>query len=186
MIPLPDSPAIEAAAYLDVLPHTDQLGNARPSGEFPDLGAVEALALASVGTGSTDGDSIPDILEGPGGAYPHLDPNSDDTAVDTDGDGSTDAEEIANMTDLYDGNDRFRILSLAPTNEFDAVTKPWVSVTISTFPGLSYHLATDPALEGIQPIPNSGFVALERTTTLWVRLGSGGDFLRAGRGSPPE
>jgi len=121
---LPDSPAIEGTILLVGTPRADQKGNPRPSGPLPDIGAVEALPINQLMLASTDGDDIPDILEGPGNAYPHLSPSADDSAVDTDGDGSSDAEEIANRTDPLDASSRFRMFSFAPGNGFNPIPYP--------------------------------------------------------------
>ncbi|MDG2124544.1 MAG: choice-of-anchor Q domain-containing protein, partial [Verrucomicrobiales bacterium] len=87
MPPLPGSPSIEAGIASGSTPATDQLGHPRPSGALPDIGAVEALPLGGIGLASADGDTIPDILEGPDTAYPHLDPLRDDSTIDSDADG---------------------------------------------------------------------------------------------------
>ncbi|MEM9481169.1 MAG: right-handed parallel beta-helix repeat-containing protein [Verrucomicrobiota bacterium] len=142
--PLPGSPLIEAGGDVAAPPPTDQLGTLRPIGLIPDIGAVEAIPLAALGLPSTDGDNIPDILEGPDGLYPHLSPTADDSNLDTDGDGSSDEEEIDNMTNLFDPDDKLRI------TEFQRIPQSAplaFDFSFSTFPGLSYDILTDDDLD---------------------------------------
>jgi predicted outer membrane repeat protein len=122
----------------------DQRGLLRPNGPLPDIGAVEAYPFALLQLVSSDGDGIPDILKEAGAPYAHLD-GINGSSVDTDGDGSSDAEEFANMTDLFDASDSFRVLAF----DVDPATGTAASITISTFPGLSYAFeAGDTLLEG--------------------------------------
>ena len=87
-----------------------------------------------------DADGIDDRLEGSAGCYPHLIVGHDDSHLDTDGDCRSDATEIADMTDLYDPTDSFRILSFTPALGFDPETNPLFTVTVKTFPGLESQL----------------------------------------------
>ena len=48
MPPLPGSPVIEAGVLLATTPEFDQIGHSRPNGPLPDLGAVEAFAMAGL------------------------------------------------------------------------------------------------------------------------------------------
>jgi hypothetical protein len=66
--------------------------------------------------------------------------------VDSDGDGAPDADELADMTNPFDGNDRFRIISLVPVPDFDITTNRKVVVTVRTFPGFRYQFESDPAI----------------------------------------
>jgi predicted outer membrane repeat protein len=187
MPPLPGSPAIEGGILTVDTPLTDQIGNPRPSGLFPDIGAVEALPLGALGLVSADGDTIPDILEGPGTPYPHLSPTADDSALDTDGDGSRDGEELANMTDLFDGTDYFRVVAYRLADAWgplsDPTTDPVVTITLSTFPGLSYGIeAGSTLLEGdYLEIPSAAFTADAFEATLDLILPPGSEFIRAKR-----
>jgi hypothetical protein len=179
MPPLPGSLAIEGSGATSLL--TDQIGNPRPSGALPDIGAVEALPLAALGLASTDGDTIPDLLEGPDSSYPHLDPGTDDSALDTDGDGSTDAEEIANMTNLFDPQDFFRIFSFTKAAGFDPLTKPVFDITLSTFPGLDYQFEHQSDLSSPFVELGTPTTATDFMTTFQVTLDTGKDFVRAER-----
>ncbi|MEP4079831.1 choice-of-anchor Q domain-containing protein [Haloferula sp.] len=181
MPPLPGSPAIEGGLASEPLLIPDQIGNPRPSGPLPDLGAVEAIALGTLGLPSADGDDIPDQLEGPGTAYPHLDPLADDSAVDTDGDGHTDADEIANMTNPLDPGDKFRILSLVPAPGFHPLSNPVFDVTWSCFPGLSYSLENSSSLTFGGPPLFGPATAADFTHSETITLQSVRDFVRARR-----
>jgi hypothetical protein len=121
---------------LATTPALDLRGAPRPNGSLPDLGAVEAVALGSLGLTSLDGDTIPDVLESFGGPYPQLSPFTDNTLVDTDGDGFTDAEEIADSTDPLDANSRLRITHFEITAMNPGFTATEIDFT--SFPGLSY------------------------------------------------
>ena len=177
--PLPGSPAMEGAKTSTAM--VDQIGHSRPSGAFADIGAVEALAFSTLALASADGDSIPDILEGPGTSYPHLNPTVDDSVVDTDGDGSPDAEEIGNMTNLYEAGDRFRILSMAQAVGFDPLNHLIFELKIQTFPGLVYQIEHQSDLS-LPFVPMGAPVMAENfITTLEVVLDGGRDFVRATR-----
>ena len=147
MPPLPGSPVIDAAVPGVSTPATDQLGDARPRGPLPDLGAVEAFPFSSIALVDTDGDLIDDRLEP---AY-HLTVGVNDSGVDSDGDGSSDAEELANMTDLLDANSFLKIISFTPAAGFDPVTNPLFDITFTSFPGLSYSLECDGNLDFSSP-----------------------------------
>ena len=138
MPPLPGSSAIEGGVLLDTTPPIDLHEVPRPQGSLPDLGAVEAVAMSLLGLASSDGDSIPDILEGPGSPYPQLSPTTDDSSLDTDRDGVTDEDEIASSTNPLDANSRLRI------TEFDVLEiNPGLTsifVLFDSFPGISYSV----------------------------------------------
>lgn len=175
--PLPGSPVIEAGILLAGTPATDQRGTARPSGPQPDLGAVEAFAFSTLPLVDTDDDGIDDRLEAAYG----LVVGNDDSGVDSDDDGSPDAEELANMTDPDDPTDSFRILAFAPAAGFDPVTNTAFDVTLRTFPGLGYALETDDTLQEFQLLTNSAFIASDHAQNLEVILAPGQEFLRAKR-----
>ena len=156
MPPLPGSPAIEGAVMLAGTPATDQRGAPRPAGPLPDIGAVEAFPFASLPLIDTDNDGIDDRLEA---AYPQFTVGVDDSALDTDGDGSPDAEELANMTDPDDGADVFRVFAFGPAPGFDPATNPVFSVILTTFPGLAYEFETGGTLDSMNPVPASAFTA---------------------------
>ncbi len=183
--PLPGSPAIEGGTDTGSLPATDQIGNPRVAGPLPDIGSVEALPLALLSLADSDDDGIPDVLEGPGGPYPHLvvrsSPDTIDAALDTDSDGRTDAQEIASMTDLFDPDDFFRILSIGPAPGFD--TDSGVQVTLPTFPGLHYGFEYGD-LKSPYVLHGPSIEATGYETTIEVDLDPSG-FLRAYSSSTP-
>ncbi len=180
MPPLAGSPAIDAVATLTI--GTDQLGHPRPNGPLPDIGAVEAVPISTLALPDGDGDGIPDILEGPGGPYPHLTVGTDDSGKDTDGDGSRDAEEIANMTDPYNPGDRFEIRSFLPAPGFVSGLSQVFDVTVSTFPGLKYRLGVTQSLDTpFEPSAGSPITATGYEMTFTVTLDGVNDFVRAER-----
>ena len=179
MPPLPGSPVIDAAPNSTFT--IDQRDAPRISGPFPDLGAVEAFPFSSLALLDTDGDGIDDRLEP---AYPEMTVGTDDSALDSDGDGSSDAEELGNMTDPSNGNDNFRILTFVPASGFDSGSNPLFDVTYKTFPGLYYALDGSPSLAGFEYIPGSGVIASGVSHQTQVLLDPGRSFVRARRGSP--
>lgn len=174
MPPLPGSPVIDAAIPLASTPATDQLGALRPRGPLPDIGAVEAFPFSSIPLSDSDGDGIDDRLESAYG----LVVGNDDSARDSDGDGSPDSEEIANMTDPQDPASLLRILSF--TRLPDGLT---FRLTYSTFPGLSYTLESDQNLDFHGPAARSTPLgtATGGTETVDITPMSGRDFFRIRR-----
>ncbi|MEO8351793.1 MAG: choice-of-anchor Q domain-containing protein, partial [Chthoniobacteraceae bacterium] len=178
MPPLAGSPAIDAVATLTI--GTDQLGHVRPHGLLPDIGAVEAIPISTLDLADVDGDGIPDILEGPGGPYPHLTVGTDDSGIDTDGDGSVDGEEIATMTDPFNPSDKLRIVSFLPAPGFVSASNPVFNVTVSTFPGLKYQLGRTEDLDApFEPQGVSPITATAYETTFTITLNAANDFVRA-------
>ncbi len=152
MLPLPGSRAIEAgvsdgdlgADSLDVFPGTlvnDQRGAPRVTGAVPDLGAAEAIPLHQFDFVDADGDGVFDFLEGPASPYPHLLPGIDDSALDSDGDGITDSEEILSMTDPLDPTSRLRVLSIVAEGPPRAGVRNF-RITYTSFPGIRYVAAS--------------------------------------------
>lgn len=179
MPPLPGSPAIEGAP-LEGAAATDQLGNPRPGGPLPDIGAVEAVAFATLGLADSDSDGIPDLLEPALG----LTVGVDDSATDSDGDGSTDADEIGNMTDPADSSSYLRILAFEQGPAFDPETHPVFNLAFPTFPGLSYSVEADQTLDfagADHAILIPSFVASGFSAEFEVVLRPGRDFVRARR-----
>ncbi len=179
MPPLPGSPVIDAAVPGISTPPADQLGDARPRGPLPDLGAVEAFPFSSLALADSDGDLIDDRLEP---AY-HLTVGVNDSGVDSDGDSSSDAEELANMTDSLDANSFLKIISFTPAAGFDPATNPLFDITFTSFPGLSYSLECDRNLDFsspqalVQPLgPAGGF-----SVSAQLGLLPGRDFVRVRR-----
>lgn len=179
MPPLPGSPAIDAAPTTGF--SFDQRDAPRVNGPFPDLGAAESFAFSLLELEDSDNDGIDDRLEP---AYPGLTVGVDDSAVDSDGDGSTDAEELRNMTDPDDSTDFFRILSFTPATGFDPGTNPLFDITFNTFPGLFYHLEENQTLEEFEFLPGSRLLATGTSHSMQVLLDSGRSFVRASRGTP--
>lgn len=179
MPPLPGSPAIDAAIPLASTPPADQRGGARPRGPLPDLGAVEAFPFSSLPLVDTDGDLIDDRLEP---AY-HLTVGVNDSGVDSDGDGSGDAEEIANMTDPLDADSFLKIISFTRAAGFDPVTNPRFDITFTSFPGLSYSLECDGNLDFSSPQALVQPLGAAGGFTVSVQLGllPGRDFVRVRR-----
>jgi CSLREA domain-containing protein len=181
LAPLPGSPVIEAAVPLPGDPATDQTGAARPRGPLPDIGAMEAVAFSTLSLADTDSDGIPDLVEG---AYPQLSVGVDDSALDSDGDGSSDAEELAGMTDPGDGTDFLRVTAFAKAPGFDPAANPVFTLSFTTFPGLVYALEADQDLDfsgADHRILLPPFTATDYHRTTTVTLLPGRDFIRAVR-----
>lgn len=146
MPPLPGSPVIDAGVLLGNTPSSDQLGHPRPTGPLPDIGAVEAFPFSSLPLIDSDHDGIDDRLEPAYGLTVGINDNS----KDSDGDGSTDAQEIANMTNPFDANSSLKITSfheLPATPEQIATANRTFHVEFTSFPGLSYSLQCDQNLD---------------------------------------
>ncbi len=178
MPPLPGSPAIEGAILLGATPALDQLGRPRPIGPLPDMGAVEGFPFSTLPLVDTDDDGIDDRLEP---AFPQFTVGVDDSALDTDGDGSPDAEELANMTDLLDPDDYLQLLSMIRDPDFHPITNPGFTVTMTTFPGLSYQLDSSSNLTDFQMIPGTAFIADDFTAAFEITLSPQRGFVRATR-----
>lgn len=177
--PLPGSPAIDAAPMLAETPATDQRGTTRPIGPLPDIGAVEAFPFSSLPMVDTDSDGIDDRLEPAYG----LVVGDDDSQRDTDGDGSRDAEELANMTDPADPSSLLRIIAFAPAPGFDPGSNPVFDLRFTSFPGLSYTLecADDCRFDGSSLRTSPLGTAGDSTQSVRVLLHCGRDFVRIRR-----
>ncbi|MEO0452826.1 MAG: hypothetical protein AAFY98_01655 [Verrucomicrobiota bacterium] len=125
---------------LEYLPRIDQRG--APLGVFVQsvatVGAVDYYFFGNPDLVDTDHDGIHDPYEGPDGPYDHLTVGVDDSAFDFDGDGSTDAQEIADATDLYDASSLFETVHSSVVHLENSNMD--MSVTVTTAPGHSYHL----------------------------------------------
>ena len=177
--PLPGSPAIDAAPMLAETPSADQRGTTRPVGPLPDIGAAEAFPFSSIPMTDTDGDGIDDRLEPAYG----LIVGTDDSGRDTDGDGSIDGEELANMTDPTNPASLLRILSFEPAPGFNPGTNPLFDVRFTSFPGLSYTLecADDCCFEGPSLRTSPLGPATDSTRSVRVLLHAARDFVRIRR-----
>ncbi|MEQ1850118.1 MAG: M36 family metallopeptidase [Chthoniobacteraceae bacterium] len=153
MPPLPGSPVIEAAVMLGSTPLSDQRGDVRPNGSLPDIGAVEAFAFSSLAAIDSDADWIDDRIEPAYGLTVGL----NDYALDSDGDGFTDASELGSMTDPLDANSYLKIVSFTQGPGFDPVTNPVFNLTFTSFPGLSYSAECEQGLNfagsGVHVVP---------------------------------
>lgn len=175
MPPLPGSPVIEGTASTPY--QLDQRGAVRPSGPLPDIGAVEAFPFSSLTLVDTDNDQIDDRIEL---SYTRYTVGLDDSALDTDGDGSTDAEEFANMSDPDDAVSYLEIVSFVPADGFSYPSNIVFDVTWTTFPGLNYTIESDDALnfgnaDILGPIIAEGFtrsatVSFDNTNQDFIRI----------------
>ena len=170
--PLPGSPAIDAAAATTL--STDQRGAARPAGPLPDSGAVEALPFATLALVDTDADGIDDRLE-PGYG---LTVGTNDTAKDSDGDGITDAQELACMTNPLDPSSKLQLGGMTQTGTEAGTGKPVFSFSFPTFPGLEYEVQSSTTLQNFQPVAGTRFTATSFLRTLTLPLQTGRDFVR--------
>ncbi len=178
MPPLPGSPAVDATLLLSSSPATDQRGAPRPTGPLPDIGATEAFPYSSLALIDTDDDGIDDRLEPAYG----LSVGNDDRTRDSDGDGSTDAMEIANMTNPLDPASLLKITSFVRAPGFNPAA-PVFYVTFTTFPGLSYSVQRHPGLDfnGPATISYPSGATDGHTSTMAVPMAPGQDFVRVVR-----
>jgi len=178
MPPLPGSPAMDATLMLPSSPATDQRGSPRPSGLLVDIGATEAFPFSTLPLLDSDEDGVDDRLEPAYG----LTVGTNDSSRDSDGDGSTDAMEIANMTNPLDSTSLLKITSFAPVPGFNPAA-PAYNVTFTSYPGLSYTLQSHPGLDFSGPgaINHAFGVATGYSSLTTVPLSPGQDFLRVVR-----
>lgn len=134
-VPLPGSPAIDAAVILPGSPAYDQRGLPRPLGSGPDIGAIEVFSTG-LALLDTDGDGMDDRLEVVHG----LTVGVQDGHLDSDGDGSNNAEELGNRTNPHDAADRLRIISMTPLSSPSGGEAPVMKLTWTSSPGLNYTL----------------------------------------------
>lgn len=176
MPPLPGSPAIEGAQWLDNTPLLDALAHPRPSGPLPDIGAVEAFAFSSLSPQDVDQDGIDDRIEPSYG----MTVGSDDSGRDSDKDGSPDGEELANMTDPADSMSLMKITSFQPAADFDPLVNPAFDITFTSFPGMMYSIELNDHMDfkGEDTVTEPLGVALDFTTTRRITLRDGRDFVR--------
>lgn len=175
--PLPGSPAIEAGAPTASTPETDQRGAARVTGQAPDIGAVEAFAFSSLPLVDTDDDGIDDRLEP---AYGFV-VGEDESAVDSDGDGQTDAVELANMTNPNNANSLFKITAFAPAGTEPGTGLPLLTFTFISFPGVSYEVETASDVTFESDVSQTPVIANGTTHQATVALPAPNAFLRVRR-----
>ncbi len=164
MPPLPGSPAIESGNMLTVASFTDQRSTPRPAIQLPDIGATEAVAISTLGLTSSDGDQIPDLLETAGGPYSHLSATNNDSFRDTDGDGSSDEDEINNSTNPLDPQSRFHVTAFEIT-ELNPIGHQF-DLTFTTFPSLTYAIEFSADLD----FSNSRVIPLSTATSFLTEL----------------
>ena len=165
LAPVPGSPVINAASIVPETPALDARGVPRLQDAAPDLGAVEDLR-ADVANRDADGDGMDDQVEQLYG----LDPALADDALDADGDGSPNGEELGNVTNPRDGRDWLGIRNLAFFPEPDSVSGE-VEVAWRSHPGLSYGLV----------VSTNGLNALSLASPLLVPAASGTNLLTRAR-----
>jgi hypothetical protein len=122
----------------------------------PAIDAGGTTALTTDQRGANDG--IDDRLEQ--GIFGNL--TTANASSDNDGDGSSDKDEIANMTNPLSSGDYLRLLSFNATAVAGEFT-----FTMSTFPGLEYFIeASDSSLTASDALP-SGTKAF--TMCAWIK-----------------
>ncbi|MGC4015635.1 MAG: DUF3616 domain-containing protein [Luteolibacter sp.] len=173
--PLPGSPAIDAAGTSALA--NDQRGVARTLGSLPDIGACESFALGTLSMIDTDHDGIDDRLEPALGLLV----GTNDSSHDSDGDGQSDAFEIANMTDPKNPASRLAVEGFHQVATDAGTGKPVYTFTFATFPGLTYEIEASSTLASFQTVPGSRFTADGYSKTLQLPLDTGRAFIRVVR-----
>ncbi|MEM7147250.1 MAG: right-handed parallel beta-helix repeat-containing protein [Verrucomicrobiota bacterium] len=176
MPPAPGSLAHENATKSAILVGQRQV--ARPAGNLPDIGAVEGFCLTSPPFVDTDNDGMDDTLEVLYG-FTVNPPNDTEGAEDADGDGSTNAEELANKTNPLDPNDLLRILKLDLIGVNGTTGDNIYEVTWTCYPGLTYNIIADTLLNfpaSIRISPNITPTTLIQSATFEVDPATRNDF----------
>jgi len=179
-LPLPGSPVIEGASDSVVDSDQDQTGRPRTVGPLPDIGAIEAVAICTLPLIDQNGDEIDDRIAA---AYPQLLqdlPIPVLAALDTDGDGFTDMEEVKNSTNPNDSNSHLKIVSFTKAEDFTP-SNPSFEVTFTSFPGLNYLPSFSENLRTFQPrdtFPFTMFTADDFITSVKVTLSPNRGFFR--------
>ena len=101
-------------------------------------------------------DGIPDLIEP---AYGHT-VGVDESQADSAGDGSTDAEEIAQMTHPLDAHSRFAWTSIVGTNGVPA------ELSFTSFPGFSYRVETSPDMAFTNTVLSSPIQATNHISSI--------------------
>jgi predicted outer membrane repeat protein len=181
MLPLPGSPAIDAA--LTSTATADQRGIPRPQGAARDIGAVETFTLSAPAFLDNDSDGMDDRLEPLYGFTVGV----ADGALDTDGDGSSNAAELGNKTSPRDSTSLLRIVAFTPAG-FALDGDPLFDVTWTSFPGLTYTLQAKADLNfAVAPRDAPDVTATAFTHTLRIELDKNNpkDFIRVRRNVIP-
>lgn len=177
-LPLPGSPAIDAAISLPGSPVIDQRGLPRPLGAASDLGAIEAFPIGA-SIVDTDGDGMDDRLESIFGFTVGL----ADGSLDADGDGSSNADELGNRSNPHDPSDLLRVSGFQTLAPASGSTGPTMRVSWPSFPGLNYTIELSENLDFDSATSreiNAG-TADGFTESLDVPLLPGRDFIRVRR-----
>jgi hypothetical protein len=177
-LPLPGSPAIDAAVTLPGSPAFDQRGMPRPLGSAPDLGAIETFPIGTTFV-DTDGDGMDDRLEAIFGFTIGI----ADGDLDADGDGSSNADELGNRSNPHDASDLLRVLGLQTLVPGTGETGPTMRVSWASFPGLNYtiELSEDLDFEGGEAREINTGAADGFIETMDLPLRPGKDFIRVRR-----
>lgn len=141
LMPLPDSPAIDAGRPSDVM--VDARGLSRIAGPAPDAGAIE------VGAGppaDTDTDGLPDLWERLYGLNPT---DSADASLDSDGDGHNALTEFNFRTDPRNPQSVHRIR----LGEFTWPYNPGLQIIWSRVHGVEYQVETSTDLRTWLKVP---------------------------------
>ena len=141
LMPLPDSPAIDAGRPGDVM--LDARGLSRIAGAAPDAGAIEVGAEPA---SDTDTDGLPDLWERLYGLNPT---NAGDASLDLDGDGQNALAEYTCRTHPGDRQSVHRILLELLTSPYDS----GVQITWARIHGVEYQLQTSTDLRNWRKIP---------------------------------
>jgi hypothetical protein len=147
LLPMPDSPAIDAGRPSDLV--RDARGLSRLAGISPDAGAVEADAPALA---DADGDGLPDIWE----VFHGLDPTDPaDAASDRDADGHNALTEFKTGTDPNDSRSvlRFEEVILASGTPIQPFP-PSFYFEWSFSPGVTYQVETSADLRQWRKAPD--------------------------------
>lgn len=175
MLPLPGSPALDAAVASELV--TDARGLSRVAGAAPDAGAVEAQAAPIV---DSDDDGVPDLWE----TFHALNPaDSSDAVQDNDGDGLNALAEFKAGTDPNSSVSVMRIEEFRLNENYDGsgtrlATFKWRPISGATYRVetsndlLQWRTATGfTQMEVIQPdIRALQFTAVEECPTAFYRL----------------
>ncbi|HTG43458.1 MAG TPA: right-handed parallel beta-helix repeat-containing protein [Verrucomicrobiae bacterium] len=150
LLPLPDSPAIDAGRPSDVV--VDARGLSRLAGKAPDAGAIETDATPPV---DSDADGLPDSWE----SFHQLNPaDGNDALSDTDADGQTALAEFRSRTDPTDAESVHRsydvVLVPAPLQQPDHRVG---YLSWPLFPGVRYEVEASTDLREWNTLPGAGF-----------------------------
>jgi Fibronectin type III domain len=171
----------EGAHTSDFMVSSPAMQNLRPgmttTFEITFVPSTSGPRSASLYLMSNDGDENPFVVSLSGIGYPA------DENLDSDGDGSSDVEEIANGTDPNDSGSSLKILAISPAPGFDAVVSPVFDITFTSTPGLSYSLECSQHPDfGTEPVRETSFGIADGTlSTARVTLAPGRDFVRVRR-----